>query len=397
MDYLYPVPFVLAWFLLLLIFVERASRGTLFAATSFLGIGVYSYIASVIMMPVYFLLTCFAIFKTSTTPKPLVAVAAAGFIWPLLFIIPWTAFHPTVIPTTVAKYHLREGSAAREPVVVEGTLREQLAALRLPKFYTDLVGRISLYWSFFDPSFLFVSGGYAHMVNSTRRVGVFLLPLLVFVPVGLLAIARSKPIPITHALLLLGFFTAPVAACVTVPEVFAIDRELEILAFGVLIATYGVKRLLEARASWSRALAVGLLALVPLHFAFFCVDYWRDYPLRLGFWFLHNRRGALEEIIAREAGGGRAPAIYLNSKRILYVGAYWQLYTIKHHRQDLLQRTVYFDSMTLDFQQLPAGSLLLSTPDDPAMRGLVQAGTLRSIVEFPEIGNPPMLALYEKS
>ena len=57
MDYLYPVPFVLAWLLCLLVFLDRQRPWTLFAATSFLGIGIYSYIASTIMMPLYLALT----------------------------------------------------------------------------------------------------------------------------------------------------------------------------------------------------------------------------------------------------------------------------------------------------------------------------------------------------
>lgn len=50
MDYLYPVPFVMAWLLCLLIFFERGRPGMLFLATSVLGVGFYSYIASVVMM-----------------------------------------------------------------------------------------------------------------------------------------------------------------------------------------------------------------------------------------------------------------------------------------------------------------------------------------------------------
>ena len=48
-----------------------------------------------------------------------------------------------------------------------------------------LTERISLYWRFFDPAYLFVSGGFARLTNSTRHVAVFLLPFLVLVPLGL--------------------------------------------------------------------------------------------------------------------------------------------------------------------------------------------------------------------
>ena len=55
-----------------------------------------------------------------------------------------------------------------------------------------MTGRVSLYWYFFDPAYLFLSGGYANVVNSTRHVGVFLAPLLVFVPIGLLRLASTR-------------------------------------------------------------------------------------------------------------------------------------------------------------------------------------------------------------
>jgi len=395
MDYLYPVPFVMAWLLLLLIFLERQQPWMLFAATSVLGIGVYSYIASVIMMPVYLLLTWLTIVKTSTKPGRPCLIAAAGFMWPLLILIPWTFFHAAVIGETLAKYQGGAGRyQARAPVIVQGTLLQALESLRHPKYFSDVVGRISLYWYFFDPSFLFVSGGYAHMVNSTRRVGVFLLPLLVFVPVGLAQLATLRRTRI-DLLLLLGFASAPLAACLTTPEVYAIDRELALLPFGILIATVGVVRMVTARQRRWRMVGMGLLALIPLHFAFFCVDYWRDYPRRLGFWFQGNRRGALEEIISRETPS-HPTAIYLNATRIPYINAHWQLYLLKHDRQDLHRWTMYFDSKSLDVGTVPPGSLLLTTPDDAIVDALVKSGTLRQVAVFPEIDNPPMFALFER-
>src|SRR5439155_23480693 len=64
MDYLYPVPFVLGWLLGLLVFIEEGRPWTLFASTLALGVGFYSYIAAVVMMPMYFVITCgFLVFQ----------------------------------------------------------------------------------------------------------------------------------------------------------------------------------------------------------------------------------------------------------------------------------------------------------------------------------------------
>ena len=76
MDYLYPVPFLLTWLLCLLIYLDRRHSWTLVVATSALGLGVFSYIASAIMMPVYLLLTGLALFKAGVgTTRPYLAAA----------------------------------------------------------------------------------------------------------------------------------------------------------------------------------------------------------------------------------------------------------------------------------------------------------------------------------
>lgn len=83
MDYLYPVPFVMAWLLCLLSFLERRRTWVLFLGVSLLGVGVYSYIASVIMMPVYLLMTWAVLYATSSRSLRLYVVSVAGFVWPL--------------------------------------------------------------------------------------------------------------------------------------------------------------------------------------------------------------------------------------------------------------------------------------------------------------------------
>ena len=162
-----------------------------------------------------------------------------------------------------------------------------------------LTARISLYWRFFDPAYLFVSGGFARLTNSTRHVAFFLLPFLVLVPLGLIQMVTVRRTP-ASLVVFLGFALAPVAACLTVLEPYASDRELVLLPFGVLIAAFGAERLLSVAHAMGPCRAMSLLALVPLHFLFFEVDYFGDYHRRAAFWFDWNHRGGLEEIIVRE-------------------------------------------------------------------------------------------------
>jgi 4-amino-4-deoxy-L-arabinose transferase-like glycosyltransferase len=390
MDYLYPVPFVLAWLLCLLIFLERREMWLLFVATSCLGVGIYSYIASVVMMPLYLLMTVAVIWTAFDRPVRPTLFAIAGFMWPLCLMI-WIAYHPQFLGQTVSRYGVGDqAAAARSTGTSIGAVLEELR--RVTRF-SGITGRISLYWYFFDPSYLFLTGGYANVVNSTRHVGVFPLSFLVLVPVGVAAtMARRR---VVDALVVLGFASAPLAACLVVPEPYAIDRELALLPFGVLIATAGARWLASRGRPW-RAMAVALLAVVPAHFAFFAVDYYRDYPPRAAFWFNWNRRGAIEELLARERQQ-RPPAIYLSTHHISYVDAYWRLYLIKYGRQDLLRHTIYFDSDGFDVESIPSGSLLLVGPDDVALAPSIDAGRLRTLTIIPELADPPFFSILVRT
>jgi len=393
MDYLYPVPFVMAWLLCLMIFIERGKVWMLFLATSFLGIGFYSYIASVIMMPMYLLMTWLTLFQTRPRPMRQYLLAVAGFAWPLVILVLWVSFHPIVINETLGRYQI--GQVRAVSTVSGGVpMAVLLEQIRNTVRFSELTGRVSLYWYFFDPAYLFLSGGYANVVNSTRHAGVFLAPLLVFVPVGLARVATARRTPLT-LLVLIGFFAAPLAACLVVPEPYAVDRELGLLPFGVLAATFGVKYLIDERGKAWRTAGVCLLALVPLHFAFVSVEYFGSYRLQSAFWFGWNRRGAMEEIIAREPQDHPA-AIYMSTRRIPYLDEYWRLYLIKHGRQDLLRRTVYFDADTLDVRTVPPGSVLLASRQDASLTKLVETGELHTVALIPEPGDPPAYAILRR-
>ena len=236
MDYVYPLPFVLGWLLCLLRYLETKHTPTLFLGASLLGLGVYSYIASVVMMPLYLLFTWLAIYHTADRWTRPCVIAAVGFAWPLLALPVWLYYHPAVVTQTLSRYGVEQVELL---VNFRGKpLAETLEELRRPLRFSSMTGRISLYWYFFDPSFLFITGGYANVVNSVRHVGVFLLPFLVLVPLGIWRVLADVPRPV-NAILLAGFVTAPLAAALVVPEPYAIDREMQLLPFGVLLATSG--------------------------------------------------------------------------------------------------------------------------------------------------------------
>jgi hypothetical protein len=133
---------------------------------------------------------------------------------------------------------------------------------------------------------------------------------------------------------------------------------------------------------WRTAAAVLLLSML-VQFGFFYADYHNGYRRRIAYWFGSNLSGAMEQLIASEPPGGNRP-IYLN-KYIFSVDWYWRFYLAKHHRADLLDRTVYFDpspAHTLDPESVPTGSLVLSTIDDVREAALTQTGRLRRVSTF---------------
>src|SRR5262249_59979055 len=76
--------------------------------------------------------------------------------------------------------------------------------------YTNVEHLASLYWSFFNPSFLFFSGD-RQMMFSTKLIGVFTLPIAVLLPIGIYSVL-SRPLTTRPTLVFLGLVTAPLAA-----------------------------------------------------------------------------------------------------------------------------------------------------------------------------------------
>jgi hypothetical protein len=130
---------------------------------------------------------------------------------------------------------------------------------------------------------------------------------------------------------------------------------------------------------------------------FFNVDYYRDYPRGAAFWFDWNRRGAIEELLARERQLA-SPAIYVSTHHVSYIDAYWRLYLMKYGRQDLLARTVYFDAERDDVETIPAGSLFLAGRDDTSLLApSIDAGLLRRIATIPEPADPPFFSILVRT
>ena len=426
LDYLYPVPFLLGWLLCMLSYLEHGRTRTLFAATFILGVGFYSYIAAVLMAPVYLLFTAGLLFHARRPGRDYI-VAAAGFAVPLTLFVPWYLAHPTAFADTASRYELYDASTM-----------DALQGLRSFLSYNSIEARAATYWSFLNPSFLFFTGD-LQMPFSTRAVGVFLLPVAVLLVAGIGFAIRHPTAP--NVIAVLGFFTAPLAA-VLVPENSEIIRAAAMLPFGVLLATMGVVALWQwpflqrarfvlmpmglivlvvglayaARSlataghltsstgplilagvvvcmvafasdaiSITKIVAVLLLLAMPLQFSRFSRDYFGDYRRRVSSWLGGNIRGALVDLMERE-GHTHTPYVYFAQLRSTggqvdtrnrWMETYWTFYLTKHGRRDLLARSRRLDPSRID--NVPAGSLVLGNIGDSAVDGLVKSGRLHRV------------------
>src|SRR6185436_3978233 len=116
----------------------------------------------------------------------------------------------------------------------------------------------------------------------TARVGVFLLPVAVFLGSGLWRLLHQHT---TKGLVpVAALFAAPlpiVLALAQAPE-SSIARALVLLPLVALVAAHGIELLLEQRSWILRAGTVALLLAVPVQFAMFVNNYFTEYQLRAG-------------------------------------------------------------------------------------------------------------------
>ena len=359
LSIVYPVPFILGWLLCLSSFAGREDRRQLQAAAFVLGVGVYSYLASALMMPLYLLLTLWFINERAGGRWMWRAVAAFGVA--LIPLVLWQIAHPNRYADLVSAYRsVRRARRLGEPVQRS---RPEPANQRL--------------LATFSPDYLFISGD-SRMTNSTRHAGMFPFAFAVLVPLGIWDIARGRGGALGKVVLA-GLITAPLASVVS--GRLEINRVLFIIPFGVLTAVYGLQCLSRSSSARMRWFAAALIAAVPLQFAFFHADYLGPYRVSSGIWFGGDVRGAVEQALARAEAG--PVTVYLNARTP--VERYWRFYALAHRRGDLVNAPIYYDPEQLDINAPPAGAvvvcesavrvcnLLAASPDWRRLRAFAEA------------------------
>ena len=353
---LYSIPFVLAWLWSLAGFAEHQAPRPFVRACVWLALGMYSYLAAVVMMPIYLLMTVAVAARTLRWRG--VILAAAVFLVVLLPMALWYVSHPERNSQIVSAYQLdAAGSGAR----------------------------LGIYWRFFDPSYLFVSGD-PSLVNSTRGSGLFPMAFAVLLPIGLVALVRSRS-PL-HLVLAGGFLTAPIVSVIS--GSIEMNRVMFVLPFAALVATYGAVALWEARSTFSKAVAALLVVSIALQFHLFYRGYMSEaYRLASASWFSGNVREALRELIVRSDDAD----IYVSSD-IEWVHRMWRFYAIEAGRLDLMSRTTYFTDPPAT---AAPGAKLLCQADSARCAAIPASGAWHEVVRIPSLGDSRVFVIFERS
>ena len=321
LSIVYPIPFVLAW-LWAIANAERSNdrRWPLLAGLA-LGAGVYSYVGSVAMMPVYLLLTLWMM------PRGKWAPLIGGFAIALIPLIVWQVLHPERYSELVYAY---------QPAAATST--------------TGLRGRLSAFWMFFNPAYLFVYGD-GRGTNSIPGAGLFPLAGLVLIPAGLVHLWRqSRPLP---KVIVIGFIAAPLATALS--GRLDINRVLYAIPFGAIAAAAGLAGMSRSSRSWMRVVAILLAASVPLQFAFLYRDYLVTYHEQNAAWFGDDQMGAAMTALEHLPASGAT--VYLDRRSP--IERYWRLAAAMKGRRDLAESPVYFEEASFDLGSIGSRGVLV--------------------------------------
>jgi hypothetical protein len=216
---LYPLPFVAGWLAAVARFQPGATWGPPAAAGVALGLGLLTTPAAFVMMPVYLALTIAMAFYARSLDVRRLGVLVAGFLVAASPAIVSLVRHPEDFRAMVSAYRLYD---AQRFNVLQG-VREMIS-------WVGLTARTEVYYDFFNPAFLFLTGR------------VLLFPLVVLLPIGLWQLL-TKESSLMARLTLLGFLLAPFAASLTA-EAPTPGRILFLTPFAALASTYALRHLL---------------------------------------------------------------------------------------------------------------------------------------------------------
>ena len=335
-DYICPILFVLLWLKALIALDDHARRRDAFWCGFILAAGLFSYVSSWLMMPVYLLCTI-AFCMTKPRRWSLSLAAAAGFSVPAGALVWWLAAHPDAWNSLVHRY---AGQSIQRP------------GLNINGYYR-LVDLVSAYWACWNPAQLFLLGS-PNPIIGVRSGGVFVAPVAILFGAGLLAIARPGA---RRLILLAGLLSAPLGP-VFYGTPGAIQRQLVLLPFVAIVAGCGAA-ILWSR-SWQSRLLVSLtLVACPVVFAFAAYDVFagrEDYVTRFDPSNFRQLTPAIAELDRQLPAPQVVIAIGPYDRR-----AYWRFHATKTGNTGLRDRAVFWEPEAFRPDAVAENSLIVAS------------------------------------
>ncbi|MDP3716174.1 MAG: hypothetical protein Q8T13_00220 [Acidobacteriota bacterium] len=213
---LLPLLPVTAWLLMASLWAEARTWKWAMASGAALGLGLYTSLGAVVMMPAYFVITLAILIHARAASSRQVALClVAFFACASPMAVTWLR-DPEPLRIAINSHHLYDADRYN---VLQGA-REITS-------WVGLTARSEVYWDYFNPAFLFLTGV------------VLFPPVMVLLPVGLFALLREPTTPLTR-LWLAGLAVAPLAAALTA-EAPIPARALYITPFAAIIAAVGAQ------------------------------------------------------------------------------------------------------------------------------------------------------------
>lgn len=246
-DFQLSLPFILGWLLCLVHYLRNGDRRLLFAGGAILGVSLFGYVASYVLVPILAVSTIAVAWWHGGRGASL-GWFLAGIAAPCLLCLPWMLRFQLPFRDVVAHYTVLNGSAAENAGLTD-VVKDFVLSSRL----REIPG---LYASFFNPDFLFISG--PMRFRATQLVGVFLVGVAGAILVGLVHAFRRRSID--DVLLLIGLLTGPLVASLG-GEGQAVWRTLQLAVFGSLLAVVALRYVQTLDSVVSRTAFVVLFAM----------------------------------------------------------------------------------------------------------------------------------------
>ena len=259
-DAIYTLPFVLAWLIGVTDVLNGGPRWRAAVATCALGVGVYAQPAGPLTMGFLLVITLAAIWLSGRRDAGSFAVPVVAFLGPVAVAVVWLAAHPSAYPDTFGRW-----------VIHAAHLRFPLDGLRAFVNWNTLGTRLSLYWGFLDPSWLFFDGA-AGSTGALHGAAPFLFAVLALLVSGISGRLRTGPAAVT-LVLLAGLAVAPLAAS-TFGQPHAIGDALAVVPLVVVLAAGGLADWFARDGGGWRLLGWAAVAAMAIDFAGFYVSYW---------------------------------------------------------------------------------------------------------------------------